>query len=714
MNGKTKSQKIYAEGRKGEDILSSVEYVYNIDTNGNVDSNLTTIDGKGVVSKNLMGLDYDMINDFNQSFSSTESSGVDANLAAFLIPLGIIPIPIFIPTVFPKTSYHENLLRTAVTTKHVHKTGVLVETIAKDLGAKVSTKNLAWDAESGEVLLTQTENEYNDNYYSFTYPAYWMYSGMGAAYKNIDIEGELKAKSSATSTAGSASPSTEPFLDISGYNNIDLSKIFSIGDELYSVKGLDQSNSLFDLFPVAANVQHKFWVIGFNTDKKGILLMDRNGVYVNLCKTVPNFDFKIVRSGYRNLQTASMSSITSMTNPIKLTNIATGEGAINQNSFIYDGVAAFNPKVINSSAVVYNDFWNTQLEANLPYYPNYISSNNASFTINPITQNGDPVYPYDLKVNPYVWNIKGNWRAEKSFAYLTGRNNTATGVVNNPRNEGFFNKFSPFYNYNNTTNIWNSNPTGWTSASSVTKHSPYGAELENKDALNRYSTSQYGYRYTLPMAVASNSKYQQMGFEGFEEKKSGLPNSHFVFEQQYLSGAINSQQSHTGKYSFKVNKGSSITLNRNLKPEVKSVIVAACPTINVGCFMCDLDFGTCTSCPTIQNPSIFGVNEINTLYPAVCFDFLNIPGGGGSYGTYQEIKFTLQNSSNGGGAYILNNSIKIQPTSLPQTIYLSLRISGQGFLGNLTITDVYVKIIFNPDGTWTHTCVPYSSEFLTF
>src|SRR5690606_25149617 len=62
--------------------------------------------------------------------------------------------------------------------------------IAYDLGARVSTKNLAYDSETGEVLLTQTVNNYNDPVYSFSYPAHWYYDGMGQAYKNIGVEFE--------------------------------------------------------------------------------------------------------------------------------------------------------------------------------------------------------------------------------------------------------------------------------------------------------------------------------------------------------------------------------------------------------------------------------------------------------------------------------------------------------------------------------------------
>src|SRR5690606_12272225 len=89
--------------------------------------------------------------------------------------------------------------KTAVTTKVVHSMGILRETIAHDLGSVVSTKNLAWDAETGEVLLTETVNEYNDKYYSFSYPAYWNedYRGMGQAITNLNLESDIEHVSNA-------------------------------------------------------------------------------------------------------------------------------------------------------------------------------------------------------------------------------------------------------------------------------------------------------------------------------------------------------------------------------------------------------------------------------------------------------------------------------------------------------------------------------------
>lgn len=705
MNGKIDLEEIYNEANE---IISSVEYKYNIDDQGNIDNNITTIDEKGNVSKRLIGVDYDLINDFNRSFAKTETSGFKANVAGMLIPVGPFPIPIFIPTVFPESSTNINELRTAVTTKHVHKTSLLVEKIATNLGATVSTKNLGWDASSGEVLLTETVNEYSDHYYSFNFPAYWMYDGMGLASQNIGIEGKLIAKallSDGTGTSNGTGIAGTPYFKLDNYSGTDISKIFHLGDELAVDSGIIQSNGQFGL-PLPA--VYKLWVVGFNSDKSGVLLMDKNGSYINKCEDLPNFDFKIVRSGYRNMQTASMASITSMINPIK-------SGKLDQDSFQFNSGSSFNPRIINASAVVYKDYWNTQIEANLPTYPNYdpntVISHKDPITGNIIIDNdlnkinpwGDVKYPNDVKVNPYVWNIKGNWRAEKSYAYLTGRN--SSGLFNNPRNEGFFTSFNPFYKLDRSTNIpvWKIDDTNWTYASSVSQYSPYGAELENKDALERYSSAQYGYAYKLPMAVASNSKYQQMGYEGFEEKKTVTVKKHFGFANDKLN--IDSNQSHTGKNSLKVAKGTSSTMTRNLYSTIPTIEETKCPSIDVGCFLCNMDLG-CPTCPSRSSGMFPSPSDgPNSLFPPFCIP-LDIGLGTPTVPepSYSSVNYCLKYPNNGGSAvWVAKNKVVINPTTNPQIMYVT--IHSKSFSPLFPINDVFVKITFSSDGTWTYTCL---------
>ena len=552
MNGKQKSQKVFDENNN---LISGVDYLYNI-LGSDLDNNLTVINNEGEVYKSLIGVNYDVINDFRQNISNTKVFGIKGNVSIDIWS-PFPPVITVIPTVIPSYASHNNELRMATTTKVVHKKGILVEKVAYDLGAKVSTKNLLWDAQSGQVLLTETVNEYGDHYFSFSYPAYWMYEGMGAASNNIGIEGKLvKSIPSNTSQIEDGAASNNPYFKING--ELDLKKYFHLGDEIYANKILSNGIQLggTQLLLRGISSESKFWVVGFNDDNSGVLLMDRNGNYINKCDDVSEIEFKITRSGYRNLQSASMASITSMINPLKDTN--------NNGIYEFDFDAfnftnnGFNPRVINASAVVYRDFWEPQNEANLPKYPKFIENGVPPFDLNYTSINGDVKYPF-MVVNPYVWNIKGDWRAEKSYAYLTGRN-FGDGQVNNPRNEGFYNHFSPFYQLD-TNKKWYVEQENWTYASSVTKYSPYGPELENKDALDRYSAAQYGHRYTLPLAVGSNTKYEQLGFEGFEETPNkGNSRRHFSFNYNHTRHDKNN--SHTGNSSIRLSNNESVSLSK--------------------------------------------------------------------------------------------------------------------------------------------------------
>jgi hypothetical protein len=117
---------------------------------------------------------------------------------------------------------------------------------------------------------------------------------------------------------------------------------------------------------------------------------------------------------------------------------------------------------------------------------------------------------------------------------------------------------------------------GWTYASEVSQFSPYGQELENKDALNRYSSAQYGYKYTLPVAVASNARYSEIGFDGFEDYD--IPNPyfkpHFGFSQNLITTDVqlSKNKSHTGKNSIAVKPGKKATFSRKINGCKETII----------------------------------------------------------------------------------------------------------------------------------------------
>lgn len=580
MNGKEKKQQIFDENRN---LISEVEYNYKV-TNGELNNEIEVINSEGEVSKSLIGVDYDVINDFRQNVSTTNLYGFKGNVSLDIWSI-LPPVITVVVTAIPSYAKHSNILRMATTTKVVHKKGILVETIAKDLGSTVSTKNLLWDAQSGQVLLTETINEYDDHYYNFNYPAYWNYEGMGLASNNIGVKGILKSFSGVQPPTNSPSATSNPYFQIEGYSG-DISKIFHIGDELYTEMQITGSSGGFIEMGGEFNDESgdeivsgtKMWVVGYNSLKTGVLLMDINGNYINKCADYDKIDFKIVRSGYRNLQSASMASVTTMINPLKDLN-NDGNLDFNFNLLNFDG-NSLNPRVVNATAVVYKDFWRPQYE--VKYYPDIPDqdltnrpppSGGPGGDGIPITNEGLPKYPYESLINPFVWNVKGEWRVEKSYAYLSSRK--AGTTVNNPRNSGFFSNFSPFYKLDENKK-WFIDKNNWTFATSITQYSPYGPEIENKDALERYSSAQYAYSYKLPIAVASNSKYRNMGFESFESD-----NKHFPFLIPIDN--ISTENSHTGKKSIKVPNGEVTELSSSLLPTAPVLeILNDCPIVNSG------------------------------------------------------------------------------------------------------------------------------------
>lgn len=543
MNGKMKSQRVYAEDQ--DEFISGVDYNYDnlTDTGigGKLKNTVTTIDRKGNIKDNLVGVDYDVINDFRENKSTTETVGVKFNTAG--IPLALIFI--IVPVPLPSYAEHEDLLRTASTTKVIHSCGILRETVAYDLGSKVSTKNLAWDAETGDVLVTETVNEYNDKYYTTNFPAYWAYEGMGQTARNLDSFWEFEVSNTDQYRIKNFSTANTDYL--------------SNGDELWLVppQGLLDANHEL-LLP------KKGWVVNLAADKFN--LIDSRGMKIN-ADQLPRGTFKIIKSGYKNLQMSSMASVTSMKNPLA----NNPEGKLSHSLFQTGG--GTNPKIINASAVEYKETWPAQCECNLPKMK-FDAQGELMFEYNAqANSNDDPDDVLERAYNPYLYNIKGSWRANKSYAFLTERDN----VNNVPRISGFYKEFNSFYvlSADKWAKTSGSNYQRWTFASQVTKYNPYGQEVENKDALNRYSSALFGYNYKFPSAVGSNAKYRELGFDGFEDYNSSIcgDKAHFNFKE-ILSAEklISDKKAHTGKKSLRIEPSrgvaakNSATLKIKIKP----------------------------------------------------------------------------------------------------------------------------------------------------
>lgn len=188
---------------------------------------------------------------------------------------------------------------------------------------------MVYDAETGDPLLTRTNNEHNQPVYSFSYPAHWAYSGMGLAYKNIDVVFKgLNFKNGR--------------LDASANVNYNL---LESGDELIVESQLGRgptgSGPCEPLLFTKSNAK-KVWAV--NTGKAGSatpqwIFIDADGnpysaAYVNV---------RIIRSGKRNMYSAGLGSVVSLTNPV---NATTGQVSFTDAT-----------NIIQTAAATYKDHW---------------------------------------------------------------------------------------------------------------------------------------------------------------------------------------------------------------------------------------------------------------------------------------------------------------------------------------------------------------------
>lgn len=477
MHGKQKGQKVYAENQSQP--ISGIEYVYQSKALGKntlqLDNDATVIHPDGSTSTQAIGVDYDFVADLRSQVSTTVSTSGEFNLAT----LNVFGVPLPIPTVFPGYTRDETRFRSATTTKVINRAALVKEVIAYDLGARVTTKNLAYDSETGEVLLTQTVNSFLDPVYSFTYPAHWMYDGMGQAYKNIGLKRSMVFNPYGVAIVPNAKDYYVP------------------GDELI------------------ANGTTRIWVL--EVQDNSISVINELGLAYGGAA-----DTKIIRSGRRNLQAMAVGSFTSLSNPLSL---------LQSNQF---------PEVLQASSIIFSDEWKT--------YCDCFNQESSSFKIS---------------TNPYVTGQKGIWRSNRSYAHLTNRSQTLENGNSNIRKDGTFTSFNPFWTWNGSE--WEVDENNWTWVTTITQFNPNGQELENVDALSRYSAGIYGYNNTLTVGIGANLRFNEIGFDGFEDYGQ-MPCSQEHFNFRPFQNLLDNENSHTGKHSIKVNESDNVIITKPTVP----------------------------------------------------------------------------------------------------------------------------------------------------
>jgi len=471
MHGKPKTIANFAlrkddNGVVHKEQVTRQEFLYNASGN-KLNNNVQTLamsGGKVLQTNKRLGEEIDITVDSRMKEENTRIANVQANLNVFIV--WVIPIPI--PTAFWPKHYHERSFKSLVSTKVVQQYGILkaVRTIRE--GATTLAENIAYDPNSGEVLLTKVNNEYGDPEYNTNSPAYWAYEMMGPSYQNVLVEDSVDIK---YPIPGLLQMATQ---HASSYH---------IGDELLI------HTMYCKYLPGAANIMDKYfkaWVVRVNAGANRVLIQGANKNFIPqpTAGAVTRPDdvrayVKILRSGYRNQLTAPIQTTTSLDNPVQ------------------GGVLSFSPKkVINTKVTTYSD------------------------TLNPLfawhVKVGDTVTASDT--NAFLFGYRGNFRVANEYVYFGDRDYSKTHV----RADGTYPIQVSFWMYQNgvrQNNVINlpSLFKYWKLARSVTKYNIYGNEIENQDALGIPSSALFGFNHTHPVAVANNAKYYEVLSEGFED-----------------------------------------------------------------------------------------------------------------------------------------------------------------------------------------------------
>ncbi|KYP14097.1 PA14 domain-containing protein [Flavihumibacter sp. CACIAM 22H1] len=404
MNGKPKSSAFYAESDSLNPISYSRNY-YKVENERaaqlKLNNTVWVVDSaNGKIDKNgIIGKDIELITDFRQQKSFMTTGGLSPNLDYFQI--GIFPVPL--TTFFKFPQFDETQFRSVTTVKVVQRYGILDSIVVMDKGSVVSTKNILYDGETGEVVLSRTNNEFNDPVYNFSYPAHWAYSGMGMAYKNIHAEfSNIKVVQGKAYINNSRQP-------------YPLEEVFESGDELWAVglyfNPLTGANCL-DLATGFPNIGFpklgKLWIVDAskgNENDQGLYIMEKDGrPFSGILSSV-----KVLRSGKRNLLNASAGSVVSMENPIKET--SPGNYQLKIDSTI---------RVINASVNSYGDLW--QVENGLFVKDTiYRVTKNYTTYLSPVAASRRVIYtrtghPEDTRED----NVYGIQSLVSSYNYIRG------------------------------------------------------------------------------------------------------------------------------------------------------------------------------------------------------------------------------------------------------------------------------------------------------
>lgn len=407
----------------------------------------------------LMGVDYEFVTDQRKHVSEDYKVGGFFNLDEYS---GTYLA--WVPSFWPTFMWQSRKMRTVATNKIIHKAGIVESVEATDGQAKVTTTNKLWDAQSGQVLLSTVNNNYDEPIYSYSHPAHWEYPGMSAAYASTGLEFTV-TNSEFTLDAGN----------------------------IYEVDGSD-----IDAAIVGQMHPGDEFIIDGTTNVKGTYLGTNSSgtmkFYLYSAPTGSSYKFFLYRSGKRNQLSATIGNVVALADPTTDRHRDSCASPLNGEKYLY----FYNmDSILSVSAVTMSNGWNKDFSE---------------------VRSGDFDWWTDYRNdNPYQNGEQGIWLPRYSYAYQDVRQQSDAidlsidGIIN----------AVPYFNYQVLAFANTSCGDKWKRVNEIMAYNPYGYDTENKDILGNYTAALYGHEGSVPIAVGANARQSEIGFESFEELTPG-------------------------------------------------------------------------------------------------------------------------------------------------------------------------------------------------
>lgn len=509
MHGAFKRELVFSApvgGNLEGNLIYKEEHFYRKDAAGNLNSSVPVIHKDGSKEMQLLGVNVDLMTHLNKAENNNSTVKIGANIE--------VNFPTIIPSVWPGGNTSETSVLSSLTTKIVYQSGILEKVVVDDNGRYKATTNLLYDAKTGAPITTKIEPEAPDEngngaqkLYEYNYPAHWAYSGMEIASETVGFRGRN-------------------ILEPNGMISSTKKEFYHPGDVVLVGK----------LIANAYNFVGRYTVVQDESSTTSeYFLVDDNGLVLTQDPVYDQLFFTYL-PGRKNFTGAPMASVTTLDN------------YPNNNSSPYEEGYVHNQLLNISGADFYEK---AKLEG-------------ECFVID-----GDKKLP----INPYRYNLLGQWKQQGSYTFDHNRD-YSTGIA---RKDGLLTDYQPFWKNEGgewlviydpaRTSDYNMNDPlqSWIRTGEPTLYNHYGHNLESEDVIGVKSASYVGYNQQHGKAAVSNSRYEESGFDGFEDYKSDglnvvvegkdplfIPfscvNDHFR-----LKGIEPTKlEAHTGKYSVAV------------------------------------------------------------------------------------------------------------------------------------------------------------------